>query len=205
MSGRSDHEGRIVGWLKYDGDEYHGFLYQTHDPRPSEVDRMKRAGWLAVIIAAPDDADRETDRHTPVTSGCGLRFSTDRNQPTREYVCQLHHPNFPDWHISEAGPGIRVRTPDDVPRESDGQSRLSYVDGYHDGWNGRTPREGPDQLAKYDHTAESRRVAYRVADAVKRFVHNWQRDPTELDTADLFGPVYDALTTDGPERERVQD
>lgn len=48
----NEHVGRIVAWVKYDGDEYHNFIYQTHEPGPKEVQRMKGEGWLPLVVAS---------------------------------------------------------------------------------------------------------------------------------------------------------
>lgn len=46
----TEHRGRIVGWVRYDGDEYHDFRYQTHDPGPEEVARWTREGFLPLYV-----------------------------------------------------------------------------------------------------------------------------------------------------------
>jgi hypothetical protein len=45
-----DHAGRIVGWVRWDGDEYHDFIYQTEDPLPSTVGSRMANGYLPLYV-----------------------------------------------------------------------------------------------------------------------------------------------------------
>lgn len=58
------HRGRIVGWVKYDGDEYHEFHYQTEDPRPHTVELMKNTGYLP-LYTEPPASGSASDNLTP--------------------------------------------------------------------------------------------------------------------------------------------